>query len=197
MNNDLLITTLIDDGVRYIHLLAVAIGIGASFFADFNVFRSIRSTVDQALLDMLHICHRIVWAAIVVMWASGLALIYLRTGFVLENFSPKLFTKVLVVTVLTVNALVIGLYAVPCLEQRLGKSILDMPKSLRLPMACIAGISTLSWLFALALGSSRFLANGSAELFYTLIPFAYGSCIAVALLSAVAIGTSQGKPSLD
>ncbi|MBU2991943.1 hypothetical protein Q4555_14660 [Octadecabacter sp. 1_MG-2023] len=197
MSNDILITTLIDDTVRYIHLLSVAIGIGASFFADFNVLRRIRSTVNQPLLDTLDCCHRIVWAAIVVMWASGLALIYLRTGFVLENFSPKLFTKILVVTVLTANALVIGLYAVPCLEQRLGKRILNMPNSLRLPMACIAGVSTLSWLFALALGSSRFLAKGSAELFYTLVPFAYGSCIAVALLSAIAIGTSQRKPSLD
>ncbi|MGJ8609834.1 MAG: hypothetical protein ACSHWY_01985 [Octadecabacter sp.] len=197
MTPDILTTTLIDDSARFIHLLAVAIGIGASFFADFTVLQNIKRPVINPLIQMLHSCHRIVWGALIVMWASGLALIYLRTNFVLSNFSPKLFTKILVVSVLAINAILIGKFAMPTFARMQGRSPLDMPLRHKLPLACMAGVSTLSWLLALALGSSRFLAQGSADLFYVLISASYGGCLVVALAASYALHRTLGRPAVS
>lgn len=195
MDTDLLTSALIEDGVRYVHLLSVAIGIGASFFADLSVFQNVKKPVSDGLLDTLSKCHRVVWAALIVMWISGVAMIYLRTNFILADFSPKLYTKILVVSILAINAILIGEIAQPALARMLGRSPLEMPLRMKLPLATMAGVSTLSWLFALALGSSKFLAQGGSEMFYTLVMASYGTCLVVAVGTAVALHMAMTSPS--
>lgn len=178
---------LLNDAICFVHLLAVAVGLGASFFADFNVMRTLRTPVEQPCLDILHRCHRLVWVAMAGMWASGLVLVYLRTGFIWDSFSPKLISKIVVVCILTFNAWAIGVMAMRRIENWTGQSLLGMPMRVKLPMAIIAGVSTTSWLLALALGSSAVLAQSSASLLVPLIYGAYGLGVTLAICAVAAL----------
>ena len=104
------------DMIRYVHLLCVAIGFGASFLADIHVLGRLGSKITDGTLETLHHYHKIVWTALILMWITGLLLIYVRTGFVLSNFSPKLFVKIGTVSLLTINAILIGRLAMPMVE---------------------------------------------------------------------------------
>jgi len=103
---------LFTDAIRYVHLVAVAVGLGTAFVADLTALRHMGSGITPRVLDTLHTCHRIIWPALAVMWLSGLVLIGIRTGYVIADFSPKLWTKIAVVTLLTFNAFAIS----PCLR---------------------------------------------------------------------------------
>lgn len=194
IDNPTLFAALLNDGVRYVHLLAVAIGMGASFFADQMVLRRLRNPVSDGLLETLHQCHRIVWIALLGMWISGITLVYLRTGFVWENVSPKLINKGVVVTVLTLNAWAIGRVAMGHIHGSLGKSVLDLPMRVKLPLALISGVSTTSWLLALALGSSKVLAQSSADILVPLTLAAYAACTVLSLGSAIFLKTTATAP---
>lgn len=178
--------TLLNDAVRYLHLLAVAIGLGTSFVADATVFRRLKYPLTDGFLAMLHWCHQLVTFALVFMWLSGIALIYMRTGFVWDNFSPKLIAKIVVVSILTLNAMLIGAYAMPNLKRSVGVCPKDLSVRMQLPMAFVAGVSTTSWLLALSLGSSVFLKQAGADLFVILLPASYLICV-FASTAAVAI----------
>jgi hypothetical protein len=145
------------------------------------VLGRLNDRVSATLLETLHTCHKVVWFALIGMWITGIAMIYVRTGFELANFSPKLFTKIAVVSLLTINALMIGRFAMPHVEANLNQPLLDLPLRRKLAMSLIAGVSTTSWLLALALGVSKVLAASGWLLFVELVPLSYASAILVAL----------------
>lgn len=121
------------------------------------------------------------------MWASGIALVYLRTGFDLDNFSPKLIAKIIVVAILSVNAWIINVHAMPVLAQNVGRNPLSLSTWGLLQLSVVAGVSTASWLLGLALGSSVILKTAGATVFMYLLPFGYlfSGLMAVATLLIV------------
>lgn len=161
------------DMIRYVHLLCVAIGFGASFLADIHVLGRLGSKITDGTLETLHHYHKIVWTALILMWITGLLLIYVRTGFVLSNFSPKLFVKIGTVSLLTINAILIGRLAMPMVEGHVGRSLINLPFSLKVRAAMIGGVSTTSWLLALALGVSKFLAASDWPVLLVIVPACY------------------------
>lgn len=167
----------VTDVVRFTHILAVAIGLGAAFMADLQAMTHITRPIDKALLSTLHICHRLVWAALIVMWISGVGLIYIRTGFELANFSPKLFSKLTTVSVLTANAVLIGAIAMPMMRLSEGRIMLHLPMIRLLPLAALGAISTASWLLALAMGVSKVLAASDWPTFEQLLPGTYTAAV--------------------
>lgn len=183
------------DAIRYLHLLAVAIGLGAAFFADLSVLRHLRRPVTQDLLELLAACHRVVWAGLIGMWITGIALIYVRTGFDMSAFTPKLFNKLIVVTVLTCVALAMGRIAMPMLAQHLGERPLVLPLVSKLKGGVLVAISGASWLMALAMGESKVLAASGWEVFRILVPQAYGGAVVAAILVVLAhhVGTQMGR----
>lgn len=178
---------IITDSVRYAHLFSVAVGIGASFLADSLVLSRLDKPVDQALLDRLHHYHRLVWLALGAMWISGTAMVYIRTGFELANFSPKLFSKLAVVSMLTLNALLIGSFAMPIVERSIGRSLLDMPLRRKIGCAWVGAVSSTSWLIALAMGESKILAASGWNVFFKLVPLAYVGSLLLACTMMVVL----------
>jgi hypothetical protein len=169
------------DVVRFSHVLAVAVGLGAAFLADFHSLRRLGRPVDDDLLVTLHSCHQLVWAALIAMWGTGLGLVYIRTGFHFADFSPKLCSKLVTVTALTLNALWIGRFVIPVIENQRDSSIMWLPLRKKLSLAVAAAISTTSWLLALAMGISKVLAQSDWLTFVVTLPVAYAVCIGTAL----------------
>ena len=161
------------DIVRYLHLLFVVLGLGAAFLADVQVLQNLKRPVSRELLLQLLLCHRFVWGGVFGMWVTGVALIYIRTGFDLAEFTPKLMSKMAVVSILTINAWLIGRFALPLLYKGIGEPPTAMPLKQKIQGGWLASLSSASWLMALALGSSKVLAVSDWSVFMILIPGVY------------------------
>ena len=138
---------------------------------------------ELGLFDDLH---RFVVGTLALVWITGLALIWLRTGFQLSEFSPKLFSKLIVVTVLTLNATAIGAFALPLMRTRMGAVPLHFSLSQKLTLGTVAAVSTASWLLALSLGGSKVLAASGWDILVPLLAGAYSGAILLAGAGAIA-----------
>lgn len=170
------------DLARFAHILAVAIGFGAAFLADYHMLSRLGQTVDDELMTTLHVCHRVVTTALVAMWVTGLIMIGIRTGFVIEEFSPKLFSKLLTVSVLTANAVLIGRYAMPLVEDSRNGNLMWLPIRVKMRLAVIGAVSTTSWMLAMAMGIIKVLATSGWLTFILMLPLTYGLSIAGAVV---------------
>jgi hypothetical protein len=171
------------DVIRLSHILVVSVGFGAAFLADFYTLTCLGRPVDDPLVHTLEVCHGLIWKALLGMWLTGVAMIFLRTGFIIENFSPKLFTKLITVSVLTLNATLIGMIAMPILMACKGRSLLTLPLGRKLGLGIIGALSSTSWLLAMSLGISKVLAQSGWDVFVRLLPLAY----AVGALAAIVL----------
>ena len=178
------------DAARYAHILAVAIGFGAAFLADYHIISRIGRPIDDDLTTTLHLCHSVIWKMVFAMWVTGLVLIQIRTSFLSANFTPKLICKVLTVAILTGNALLISKIAVPLVEKNRGRSLMWLPLGQKLRLAGIGAVSSASWMLALAMGSSKVLAASGWIVFAVFMPVIYflGVFAAVAIMYLLHLG---------
>jgi len=166
----------------YGHLLAVVIAAAGVCFADFAVFAGKR--IDAKLLST---ASGLVAVALGLLWATGLILVGLDTGFdpAVVATKSKLLAKLTVVTVLTLNGVALHRYAFPQLAktQRLARAPSALMPSL------LGAFSTSSWLYALFVASSKPLATW----------FSYGDYLALyalALAAAAAVTMVLVRPKL-
>ncbi len=162
--------------VLYVHLLAVCAALGAILIQDFALLLPRRLDVGQLRGTM-----SIVTAALVVLWLTGLGLIWMDTqgAFAVLLEKPKLMAKLCVVVILTLNGVLLHKLAVPCLvvpsHPSQGKAGL---------CAALGAVSTVSWLFALFLGIAK-----PVEAYLGVSGFLvlYGALLLAGLLFAVAL----------
>lgn len=173
------------DVVRFTHIFSVAVGFGAAFFADFTALSGMRKPVSRSILDTLHTSHGLVWKALIGMWITGLVMIFIRTDFALANFSPKLFSKLFTVSVLTINAFLIGHFAMPIVKKCLGAPLSSLSLRTKLTLGAIGAISSASWVMAMAMGVSKVLAKSGWDVFVELLPFGYIASVVGALVVMV------------
>ena len=94
----------------YAHLLAFAAAVAAIAFGDFAIFAGQR--VNTALLKQ---SARIVTLALAALWMTGLGIIWLDTQFALDAIAgkPKLLAKLAVVSLLSLNGVLLHRLAFP------------------------------------------------------------------------------------
>lgn len=143
---------LLNDATRAAHLFGLALGFGVAIMADLCAARSLFRPLDEHEFADLHRYHRTVAFGLALFWASGLVLLWLRTGFDPSNFSPKLVTKLCVVSLLTLNAFLIGKLGLPTMLAYAGHRFGELPVTHRLRLGALAGMSGAGWIAALALG---------------------------------------------
>ena len=144
--------TLINDAARAVHLLGLALGFGVAIMADLSAARMLVRPLDDREIDLLHAYHRTVAIGLTLFWVSGLVLLWLRTGFQPENFSPKLMAKLGIVALLTFNAIMIGRIGLRALDEWFGYRFGAMPIGERARLSALAGLSCAGWISALVLG---------------------------------------------
>ena len=163
----------VSDTLRFAHLLTVAVGFGVAVETETFMFRRRRTAISPGMLSGLDHRHRVILYAVGAMWVTGLALVALRTGFQLSAVTPKLWGKITVVTILSVNAIFVARVALPILAEHKGRRIADLPAAKKSALFSVAGVSAASWLVALALGSSAILKVSPAAVFQIGLPLAY------------------------
>ena len=169
------------DLARYTHIVAVAIGFGAAFLTDMHALRHLAAPIDKSFISSMHAYHTTIWYSVIAMWITGLVMIYIRTGFDLASFTPKLFAKLVTVSLLTINAQFIGAKVMPLIKLNRGHSLMSLPLKAKLRLAAIGAVSTASWMLALALGSSKILAVSGLITFVICMPIVYLGAIMMAV----------------
>ncbi len=144
------------------HVLGVICGVGGVLMLDIDLVRLLRgSRITAQTLAMTKFVSTFVKVGLVVVWVSGLLIIAIAPdgpASVLAN--PKLQAKLVVVVALTINALFIETLALPLLVQNVGRPLFENVDQVRRSVVLGCGaVSTLSWLFPVALGLAREL-NG-------------------------------------
>ncbi len=182
---------LLTDFARFSHILTVTIGLGGAYLADFYVFSRLNVPIESKFIETLKQYHVHVATAIFAMWVTGLLMVFIRTGFDVEKFSPKLFSKLGIVALLTVNAVLIGRIAMPILARNVGVRPLDLPFSQKIGVALMSGVSTVSWLLALAMGISKVLAASPWATFQVVVPLAYAAAILASVSAILLIDGSR------
>lgn len=147
-----MISELLFDAARFSHSIGFALGIGAGSFADFSILRKINTDLTSCDLGNLETVHKIVWSGLGILWLSGLIILYMKTGFVLSEFTPKLITKLAVVAILTANAFLLGLWAMPILKKNINRPYLAFSLEHKTILSLLASISLCSWISGLTLG---------------------------------------------
>lgn len=140
------------DIIRFGHVIGIALGLGLAIYADGRFLRALSAPIRAVELETLRAIHAHVIVAMGLLWVTGLALLYARTGFVLSEFAPKLYYKVGVVSLLSLNAVLIARKVMPKLEDHVGLSFIEMPLAVRVQLALIGAVSAACWLSLLALG---------------------------------------------
>ncbi len=176
--------TMLNDAARATHLLGLALGFGVAILADLCAARSLFRPLDDRDFETLHQYHRTVALGLMLFWASGLVLLWLRTGFQLENFSPKLMAKLGVVSLLTVNAYLIGRIGLPTMIAWQGFRYGALPLAHRLRLAALAGMSGAGWISALALGVFSAMKTFEWEVLSEIIGVIYVVGLSGALVTA-------------
>jgi hypothetical protein len=138
----------------FIHLLATCIAVGVLLIQDFSLARAQGKPLAKPEIVELKLSATRVSFALVALWVSGIALVtngYLgHPDYVLNE---KIWAKITVVFVLSLNGLLLHYYAFPLITT--GKGLNGLKLSQKTLIALSGSVSSTSWLFACYLGIAR------------------------------------------
>ncbi len=175
------------DVLRVSHMLAFAIGIGGAAFLELQVVRRFRNRIDHEGLRVLLFGHDLIRRALYALWATGLALLILRLGFLGGAFSAKLAAKLVVVTLLTLNMRLIERVLIPEIFEWEGARVADIPARTLAEFGAIAGFSAGCWCSALLLGGiGRMKTMDAWEIASVLVPLIAAAAISGAAMAMIA-----------
>lgn len=170
--------------IVYVHLLAACVAVGILLLQDSTLAKTLGRALSNTAVAELSKAAGIIFAALVLLWVSGLALVVL--GYLEDPqhylFNEKLWAKFSVVSVLTLNGIALHYFSFPrvtCSRGLLGRSVLE--QSL---VVFTGALSSVSWLYACFLGVAR---AWNHTMDYTLVMTIYACLFAAALIVGLKI----------
>ncbi len=145
--------------ILFFHLSGLALGVGGAWLLDMLLFKFSKGLITKGKVDLIHFISNFVFVGLTLLWVSGLLFIayyYLYTPDFIYN--PKVWAKIAVVCVLSINGYFIHSYVLNKIEGGVGKSFFDIFSSADIKrLVFISVISFVSWLFPIVLGVSKTL----------------------------------------
>jgi hypothetical protein len=140
------------------HVLAVTFGVGGAFMLDIYLLRHLRGAViEEKDAAFARYVATFVKIGLVGLWASGIGLLAIAPdgpASVISN--PKVQAKLVVVVILTLNALFIETVALPLVKRNVGRHLFDGENELGRTLILGSGaVSSVSWAVPMALGLAR------------------------------------------
>jgi hypothetical protein len=145
-------------GLILVHLLGLVLGVGSTLIMDLYFLRHLRRMpLDETALALIGLGSRLVVTGLVLLWLSGIGflLLYYHTdpG---KLANPKMWAKITVVAMLTINGWFIHHRTIPALQARMGGTILRDGRFETMLFFLVPGaISFSGWGFATVLGTVR------------------------------------------
>jgi hypothetical protein len=141
-----------------LHLVGLCLGLGGATMLDFWILRWMRwGSLPAEIARIFLFVSKVCTVGIVLLWLSGLgflAIYALESPEKLAN--PKLWAKITVVVVLTLNGLIIHSAVLPGVLRDVGRPMLEGISGARTGVFLISGaVSGVSWYTAFVLGMVR------------------------------------------
>ena len=141
-----------------LHLLGVCFGLGGATMLDFWILRWMRwGRLPAEIARIFLFVSKVVSVGLGLLWISGLGFLAVYAFESPDKLAnPKLWAKVAIVVVLTVNGLVIHALVLPGVLRDIGRPMLEGVSGVRTGVFLVSGaISGVSWYSAFALGLLR------------------------------------------
>lgn len=179
------------------HVLALALGLGSALLADWIVLRKLAfGTVSQKAAGQLIDLSHAVCAGLVLIWITGALLVADNAlDAPASIMNQKLWAKLAVVSILTLNAALLHGIAMPMVKRRVGQPLFETAFA-RLPMVStlLGAVSAVSWVFSAYLGIAREL-NGQANFMPILGSYLAALLLAWATATILVAATQQRRTS--
>jgi hypothetical protein len=184
--------------LRTAHLLALAAALGPALAADaLLVLRGMFRPITAATIEVARFLARVVLVGLVAVWATGILLaveIYRGHPDFLTN--EKFWVKVIIVAVLSINGLIVHTVVLPQVASQQGRRLFDgLGAGRRLALAAAGGVSFVSWIVPLFLGTAKELSYVASA---TQLMEAYCAALILAVtgLSILAMATGRAAASI-
>ncbi len=143
--------------IRLLHLLGLIMGLGGAVLLDVTIFtRGVIRPISRYTIHQVETLSHVVTWGLVLLWTTGLGLIWLNFLEKPEYLTnQKLWAKLAIVVVLTVNGVFIHHKVLPILKERLGKRMFDSVSRPQIALLTLIGsISFVSWATPFVLGKA-------------------------------------------
>ena len=140
--------TLARSGLRFVHFLGLALGLGTATVLDLIALRFfLMKEISRTSLDLFEFGSKIVSFGLRLLWASGVGFLVFYLTYspdVLTN--PKIHAKLAIVVILTLNSMIIHGVVLPFLRNQVGKQMFeDTSRGRQRIFIATATISAVSW----------------------------------------------------
>ncbi|MCK0121911.1 hypothetical protein MWU61_15270 [Loktanella sp. F6476L] len=143
---------------------------GTALYFDYRSFQSLSDPIGKVDIEDLERIHVWITAAFVGLWITGITLIYIRTGFQLEAFSPKLWTKISIMVLMTLNSFMVGAFIRPMMRNNMMRPMISLPPMQFAVATQVAVVSLFCWSSGLLLGSSAALKTAPWDVLLVIFP---------------------------
>jgi hypothetical protein len=143
--------------IKIFHLLGLVMGFGGAMLLDMTIFsRGIIRPVSNFTIHQAEVLSRIVTWGLIVLWLTGIALIWMNTLDKPEYITnEKLWAKIAIVMLLSANGVLIHHTILPYLKENVGRRLFDGMSGPMLAAFVFAGsISFVSWTTPFILGEA-------------------------------------------
>lgn len=169
--------TFFKGGIRVVHFIGLALGLGTATFLDLMILRfMLRNKIRRSHAEAFEFGTKVVTAGLVMLWISGLGFLVYYWGFDPEKLgNPKIWAKMCIVGVLTANAVYLHKLVLPLVQQQVSRPLFSgLPLSQRLQMVIGGTTSVTAWYAPVALATipqfnNSFPANQLWALFCALL----------------------------
>jgi hypothetical protein len=143
-------------GLRVVHLCGLVLGVGSATLLDLIIARFILMRgISYEHVYVVDFSSKIVTIGLSLLWISGIGFLIhygLFEPTKLEN--PKIWAKIAIVAVLSVNGVLVHYFVLPRIRNQVGKRLLDGLSPFDCSLVLLAGtVSAISWYVPLILGA--------------------------------------------
>jgi hypothetical protein len=143
-------------GLRVVHLCGLVLGVGAATLLDLIIARFILMRgISFEHVYVVDFSSKIVTIGLGLLWISGIGfLIHYGVFEPAKLQNPKIWAKIAIVAVLSVNGLLVHYFVQPRIRNQVGKRLLDGMSPFNCSLVLLAGtVSVISWYVPLILGA--------------------------------------------
>ncbi len=186
--------TILKSALRVVHFLGLALGLGTATFLDMMMVRfMVRGKIRRTHWLMLEFGSKMVTGGLILLWLSGIGFLVWYGFFEPKNLgNPKIWAKVSIVAVLTINGQYLHGVVLPLFKAQVGRGLFEGVSARDRNMMVAGGVtSVLSWYFPVAIAASPWL-NFNVPMAY--IDGAYIAALAFGLVFAMTMVALFARP---
>ncbi|MEI3853890.1 MULTISPECIES: hypothetical protein [unclassified Ensifer] len=150
------VVSYIRTSLRLIHFSGLVLGLGGAVFLDLMLSRYRRMIVSAELVEHVEWISRFIAAGLLLLWASGLGFLLLYQVTEPEKLlNPKIWAKVTIVSILTINGFAIHRFVIPFIRRQTGSALLsEIRPATKTALIGCGVISIVSWSVPVILGAA-------------------------------------------